>query len=227
LTKQNDLKGKNKMFSLRNPGKVYPVSKDVTENDLDADVEEYNYDGRLVFRGNLDTDNSTPEVEVYWLYDENSIRVGLAEHANGEHTALWFKDNEFSTLLQEDWEPQDRTLWSLMTLEAYEDCMKNGWNTIEKVSERTRLTIVTPSMIIDGVPELKKCTKCMGNRQKGCFLSSCKSDFDVYSTMFVDNDGVLFTPPSDSSVYATLRLRAGLASEEVVSTGVGVLATGI
>ena len=45
------------MFSLRNSGKVYPVSKDVTENDLDADVEEYNYDGRLVFRGNLDTDH--------------------------------------------------------------------------------------------------------------------------------------------------------------------------
>lgn len=217
------------MFSVRNQGKVYPVSKDVTENDLDADVEEYNYDGRMVFRGNLDTDCSTSSVEVYWLYDENSIRVGVAEHENGEHTALWFKDNDFSTLLQEDWEPQDRTLWSLMTIEAYEDCMKNGWTTVERVAERTRLTIVTPSMIINGVPNMQKCTKCMGNRQKGCFLSSCVSDFDIYSTMFVDSDGVLFTPPSDSNVYATLRLRAGLASEEVEdsTTGSGVLATGI
>jgi hypothetical protein len=216
------------MFSVRNPNKIYPVDRDVTENDRDADVEEYNYDGRLVFRGNLDTDHSTDTVNVYWLYDDNSIRVGLAEHVGDEHTALWFKDNDFSTLLQEDWEPQDRTLWSLMTVEAYEDCMKNGWTTVEKVAERTKLTLVTPSMIINGVPELKRCTKCMGSRQKGCFLSSCKSNFDVYSTMFVDDDGVLFTPPSDSNIYATLRLRAGLASEETDSTvtGTGVLATG-
>ncbi len=211
------------MLSSRNPGKLYPVSEDVVEIDLGTDVEEYNYDGRYVFRGNLDPDHSTDDIKVYWLYDDNSKRVGLVEHQGDEHTCMWFKNNVFSTLLQEDWDAQDKTLWSLMSQAAYEDCMKHGWTTVQKVAERTRLTIVTPDAIINGLPNIEKCSRCMGTRQPGCLLSNEKHAFDIYSTMFVDDDGVLYTPSDDSMIYAILRRRAGLASPEPAeaSTGAG------
>jgi hypothetical protein len=198
---------------------VYPVSEEVSEVDLNTDVEEFNYDGRLVYRGNLDELHSTPEVSVYWLYDENSKRVGLAEHAGDEHTALWFKDTPFGTLLQEDWVCENKTVWSLMTQTAYEDCMKWGWTTIEKLSERTRLLLVTPDRIINGlvIPEI--CSRCLGIRQKGCLVGKRCPSFDIYSSIFLDEDGVIYTPPSDTEIYATLRRRAGLdASEETAGS---------
>lgn len=213
------------MLSVRNLGKVYPVSEDIVETDIDTDVEEYNYDGKFVFRGNLDRIHSTSDVNVYWLYDNNSKRVGLVEHTKEEHTCLWYKNNVFSTLLQEDWEAQDKTLWSIMTQAAYEDCMKHGWTTIQKVAERTHLTIVTPSDITSDFVSPNKCSRCMGRTQTGCLLQEKTCNFDIYSTVFVDDDGVIYTPPSDTTVYATLRARRGLAgsSEE---EGAGALGAG-
>lgn len=207
------------MFSVRQAGKIYPVSEDVSEIDLDTEVEEYNYDGRKVFRGNLDPICSTPEVSVYWLYDENSKRVGLAEHSGDSHTALWFRDTPFGTLLQEDWEPQNRTVWSLMTQAAYEDCIKWGWTTIERLSKRTRLFLVTPEKLMSGAEMPEICSRCLGIKQKGCLLTRHVNEFDIYSTMFLDEDGVLYTPPEDTTVYATLRRRAGLADTSEEATG--------
>ena len=207
------------MLSVRNPGKVYPVSEDVFENDIDTDVEEYNYDGKFVFRGNLDLSQSTDKVHVYWLYNNDSKRVGLVEHCGDEHTCLWYRNNVFSTLLQEDWEAQDKTLWSLMSQAAYEDCMKHGWTTVQKVAERTHLPIVTISDIVNGFTPAEKCSRCMGKKQKGCLVQTKTCSFDIYSTVFVDDDGVIYTPPSDTSIYATLRARRGLAPDDDSSAG--------
>lgn len=217
------------MLSVRNPGKIYPVSEDIIETDMDTDVEEYNYDGKFVFRGNLDRIHSTSDVKVYWLYDNNCKRIGLVEHTANDHTCLWYKNNVFSTLLQEDWEAQDKTLWSIMTQAAYEDCMKHGWTTIQKVAERTHLTILTPADITSDFVSPNKCSRCMGRRQQGCILQEKTCNFDIYSTVFVDDDGVIYTPPSDTTVYATLRARRGLAGsseEEGATTGLGALGAG-
>jgi len=201
------------MISLRNAGKIYPVSEDIVEIDLGTDIDEYNYDGRYVFRGNMDPEHSTESIKVYWLYDDNSKRVGLVEHEGDEHTCLWFKQTEFGTLLQEDWEAQDKTLWSLMSQSAYEDCMKHGWTTVQKVAERTRLSIVTPDMIKNGkIPTIHKCSRCMSTRQKNCLLQDITKSYDIYSTIFVDNDGVIYSPPDDSVIYATLRRLVGFDS---------------
>ena len=35
-------------------GRLYPVEDGIAEFDLDTDIEEYDYDGRTVYRGNLD-----------------------------------------------------------------------------------------------------------------------------------------------------------------------------
>ena len=80
---------------------VYPVDESITDFDLNTDIEEYNYDSRVVFRGNMDPEYSTESVKVYWLYDDSNKRIGLVEHtADDAHTCLWYRDNVFSTLMQ-------------------------------------------------------------------------------------------------------------------------------
>jgi hypothetical protein len=54
------------MIGLRS---IYPVDESIATFDLDTDVEEYNYDGRTVYRGNLDPEYSKDGLQVYWLYD--------------------------------------------------------------------------------------------------------------------------------------------------------------
>jgi hypothetical protein len=189
------------MLSVLNRGKVYPVSEDISEIDLDTDVEEYNYDGRLVYRGNLDETHSTSDISVYWLYDDSSKRVGLAEHTTEKHVALWFRDNPYSTLFQEDWEPYNKTVWSLMNQYAYEDCMKYGWTTVQKVAERTGLKILVISDFLNKSPEIERCTRCLSSKQEGCFIVKKTDCIDVYTTLFVDEDGIIFVPPSDSAIF--------------------------
>jgi len=85
------------MLSFHRQEVVYPSDTDIADFDLNTDVEEYNYDGRLVFRGNLDPVYSDDEFQVYWLYDESNQRVGLAEHHGENHTCYWIRDNVYST----------------------------------------------------------------------------------------------------------------------------------
>jgi hypothetical protein len=199
------------MLSVRNPGVVYPVSEDISETDLNTDVDEYTYDGKTVYRGNLDPTYSTDSVSVFWLYDEGSKRVGCAEHVGEEHTCLWFGDTPFGTLLQEDWRAMTETVWSLLSQPAYEDCMRFGWKTPADLAMRTSLALITPSDIVNGVVQPDRCQRCLNIRQKGC-VSAEPYRFDVYSTIFVDDDGVLYSPPADTKVYHALRRRAGLDS---------------
>ena len=187
------------MLSVRNPGKVYPVAEDITELDMNMDAEEYNYDGKLAFRGNRDVHHSTEDVDVYWLYDDQSRRIGLVEHAGTEHTALWFRDNEFSTLLQEDWQMHDKTVWSIMTQHVYEDCMRRG-TTVDNIQTYTGLTLVRPSDI-GGIRTTERCTQCSGPRQPNCrVVQSTVHAFNPYTTLFVNDDGVIHIPPSDSKI---------------------------
>jgi len=212
----------------RNSNHVYPVNPDITEFDLNTDVDEYVYDGKSVYRGNLDPEFSTADMSVYWLYNENQ-RVGCVEHIGDSHTCYWFRDNVFSSLMQEDWTPQDRTIWNIMSEEAYEDCIRRGLDTPEKIKPFTSLSIVLPSDIQNYTPTPKSCIKCQTTTlYKGCIQDETNKKFDVYFTIFVDSDGVLYAPPSDTRVYAILRRRAGVldsaadgAGDETVSTTVG------
>ena len=45
---------------------VYPVDESIADFDLNTDIEEYNYDGRTVFRGNMDPEFSKEGRKVYW-----------------------------------------------------------------------------------------------------------------------------------------------------------------
>lgn len=209
-------------------GTLYPVDEDITEFDLGSDVSEYEYDGRSVFRGNLDPTFSTSELQVYWLYDDYK-RVGLVEHTSEEdYTCYWFRDNVWATLLQEDWTSADKTLWNIMSEAAYEDCMKNGWDTVRDIKARTSLTIVTPVDITKGyTPVDHLCVRCGGGGQPGCTQVKKTPKFDVFSTIFVDDDGVIYVPPSDTRAYATLRRTAGFLAPDDGASTTGSEAVGV
>lgn len=204
---------------------VYPVNEDITEFDMGTDVSEYDYDGRSVFRGNLDPEYSTTTTQVYWLYDDYK-RVGLAEHYDGSdenYTCYWFRDNVYATLLQEEgWEVSEKTLWNTMSDTAYEDVMRSGWSAIPDIKARTTLSIVVPSDLHRGyTPANTLCIRCLSARhQVGCTLAKKVPTFDVFSTVFVDQDGVIYIPPSDTRAYATLRRTAGFLVADGASTTV-------
>jgi len=198
----------------RNSKNLYPVNPDITEFDLNTDVDEYTYDGREVLRGNLDPEYSTAEMSVYWLYHENK-RIGCVEHIGKDHTCYWFRDNVFSSLLQEDWSPQDRTIWNIMSEEAYEDCMRRGLDTPDKLKSFTSIEIVLPTDIIEYKQVEKSCIKCQSTKlYKHCITDKKLPTFDLYYTIFVDLDGIIYAPPDDTSIYATLRRRAGVLDSD-------------
>ena len=200
------------MFSVLKPGYIYrDFSDDVADHDDDYDAEEWNYNGRVVFRGCLDP--NFKDWNVYWLYDDNLVRVGLAEHDPESpevfHT-LWFHDNAFGTLFQETgWEKRG-TLWSLLTPEAYQDCLEDDFKTVFDRSLGSNIRLMTPEFITNS-PKVYHCEKC----NKKSLLPLCSDanvyeynfEFSDFSILFLDDSFVLYTAPSDSKVWSYLNLR--------------------
>jgi hypothetical protein len=198
------------MFSVLKPGYMYSnFSEDIADQDDDYDAEEWNYNGREVFRGCLDP--AYPDWNVYWLYDDNLIRVGLAEHdpeAPEVFHSLWFHDNPFGTLFQETGWVKKGTLWPLLTPEAYQDCLEDDFKTVADRLLGSNIRVMTPEFITNR-PKVYHCEKC----NKKSLLSLC-SDATIYdylfsdfSILFLDDSFVLYTAPSDSKVWSYLNLR--------------------
>jgi len=222
------------MIGLHN---IYPADESIAPFDLDTDVEEYNYDGRTVYRGNLDPEYSKDGVQVYWLYDEENKRVGLAEHTNSGHKCLWYRNNVFSTLLQEDWTVYDETVWNIMSDTAYNECMNRGWTKVENLKTKTQaLKLVTPYDIA-AVGNGKKskspefCARCLSTKIKaGCAVpgDETRKKLTLFDTLFVDEDGTIYIPPGDSVVYRCDRevdyatfLRRGAAAADGAGAAAG------
>lgn len=194
------------MYSILKPDYVYrDISEDIADHDDDYDAEEWNYNGRDVYRGSLDR---SFEWNVYWLYDDVK-RVGLAEHdpENPEiFHALWFRDNAFSTLFQEDWKTKDATIWSILSNEAYQDCLEDDFKTVIDRTLDTNIRIVTPSMI-QNMPEIHECTKC--GKKSILSLNGCSEIKRPYiadcSVLFVDESFIMYTAPPDSRVWSKVR----------------------
>jgi len=195
------------MYSILKPNYVYrDTSEDIADHDDDYDAEEWHYNGRDVFRGCLDPNY---EWKVYSLYDDNSIRVGIAEH-DPDHPeifyALWFKKDPFSTLFQEDWDVKKSTLWSLISNEAYQDLLEDDFKTVFDKMLNTNIRLVTPDMCIK-MPEIHECPKC--GKKSLLPLSGCPEVKRPYidssmSVLFLDESFVLYTAPADSKVWVIL-----------------------
>jgi hypothetical protein len=168
------------MFSLLRPSLLYEnVSTDVMEHDVDIDAEEWEYDGRTVYKGSLDTQY---ELSVYWLYNENLSRVGLSEHEPDHpeiYKVLWYHDNPFATLFQNsEWKPKNKSLWSLMTPEAYSDCLADDFKTVFEKSLKSGVKLVTPEMLM-------------------------KNSLDIHqsSILFLDESFMLYHPPTSQEQH--------------------------
>lgn len=194
------------MFSRLVPSFLYTdVSPDVVETDLDVTSDLWTMDGRDVYRGMRDPRYT--HANVYWLYDESMERVGCSEHSLRDHAdfrLLWFRDDEFGTLLQEDGWTTDGDLWSKTPRQTFERAVNEGWTTPLKFLAKCLngpSRVVTTEMIVTK-PTFPYCSKCNAydhgpERVPVVFPKREK-------VVFVDCDMVVHVPPPTSSVWSRL-----------------------
>ena len=167
------------------------IDPDVLDHDDDLDAELYTYDGREVYRGRYDPRYTSVDLDVHWLYDDNGKRVGLAEYDSNDfskNSVLWYRDNTWSTLLQEHWKSQEKTLWSMMSNEAYQDCLEDDFETVVERTKDGPYCLVFPNDV----------------------LKSKKTELPV---LFLDDSFILYDFPSNSRVWDLLGLTPPLTLE--------------
>jgi hypothetical protein len=188
------------MFSVLRKGIVYTnLSSDIVEHDLDIDADQWSYDGKDVYRGSVDSEYLKHNLNVFWLYDDDSKRVGLAEHESDDPAsfkALWFHDNPYATLFQDSlWKSTGTTLWSMLSNEAYQDCLDTDFKTVTYQALNSGVLLITPEMLINK-PVLYTCEKC--NKKSLVASDNCHqatvSDlvFSQFSILFLDDDFVIY-----------------------------------
>ena len=200
------------MFSKLRPTLCYKnLSPEIANHDQDIDADEWDYNGRMVYRGLADPRYDNEGISVYWLYDSDLKRVGLSEHEkNNEEKfeALWFRDNEFSTLFQEEWASLDKTIWSVLSPEAYQDCLEDDFKTVIDRTLTSTTRLVTPAFV-QSIPDIYECEKC--NKKSVSGMKNCSTVKKTYLTsnsiLFIDSNYVLFVPPSKSSVWSRLKIQ--------------------
>ena len=202
------------MLSLLKHGFIYTdISEDVTENDVDVMSDEWNMEGRMVYRGSRDPRYT--HANVYWLYDEDLRRVGCTEHDIENHAdfhLLWFRDNEFGTFVQEDNWITTQDLWSLMPSTPFERFINEGWTTPESFLEQCLagpIRIISPDMLVK-LPIIYVCDTCKKKSLKpipGCTVQEVPLDFpDKNLIFFIDSDMIIYQPPINSRVWSILPL---------------------
>jgi len=200
------------MFSILRNNLIYTdISPDIIEHDLDIDSDLWNYDGIDVYRGSFDPRYTSQNLQVYWLYDDNSNRVGLAEHELDDpevFQALWFKDTPFGTLFQEDgWKSKNTTLWSMISNEAFQDCLEDEFKNVKDWALQSGKLLLTPEML-HSRPKIYSCESCGKNSLSQ--LKTCTSvqesflNFYDFSILFLDDSFVLYEAPKESKALQRL-----------------------
>ena len=200
------------MQSILDPSKIYRnLSRDVVEQDLDVVSDLWNMDGRDVYRGTRDTQYT--HANVYWLYDEDFNRVGLVEHSKQNHSdfrILWFFDDPFATLLQEERWEQEGSLWEVLSENATQRFLAAGWTTPKQVLEHCLhgpVRVVTPEMVANP-PKVYVCDHCHKKSldpipHAGSY--TVPLDFPHKSKIvFVDDDLVVSRSPTRTRIFSLL-----------------------
>jgi len=188
------------MFSLLRKGLVYTnLSPDIVEHDLDIDADQWSYDGKDVYRGSIDPEYIKHNLNVYWLYDDDSKRIGLAEHDPDDRVifkSLWFYDNPYATLFQDSsWKSTGATIWSKLSNEAYQDSLDTDFKLVSLQALNSGVLLITPEMLINK-PDLYTCEKC--NKKSLMASDNCHEalvsilDFNQFSILFLDDDFVIY-----------------------------------
>ena len=198
------------MFSTIDRSVVYPIDTDITEHDINIVSDLWTMEGRQVYRGARDPNYT--HANVYWLYDPDDLdRVGVSEHKldnPADIALLWYKENPFGTLLQEDGWTSDDTLWGELPTHVYEQCLAEEWTTPETFLERCLrgpLRVATPEMLISR-PQTHTCEKChrVSLRPFACGITSPLNYPQKEKVFFIDSRMVVHTPPKGSSVWSLL-----------------------
>jgi hypothetical protein len=198
------------MFSTIDRSVVYDVDTDITEHDINIVSDLWTMAGQQVYRGARDPRYT--HANVYWLYDPVSLdRVGVSEHAlanPADVSLLWYKDNVFGTLLQEDGWTAGDTLWKEMPTHAYEQCMTEGWTTPTQLIERCLrgpMRIVTVDVLIER-PTVYNCVTCgrVSMSAFPCGVAAPLSIPEKEKVFFIDERMVVHTPPKGGSLVWSL-----------------------
>lgn len=167
---------------------VYPIHRGVAPHDYDTDAESWNYDGREVLRGTRDPAFAH---DVYWLYNDDVERIGVAEHSTDAFHVLWYYECPFASFLQEDgWTTTDETIWTRIPSHVYEYCIDNSVTTVEAfqtLCKNGNWRVVTPE----------------------CLAKNGKRYPDISKILFADHDCILYLPPEGSAVWSTLLPASG------------------
>ena len=205
------------MFSILRPSLIYKnLDSEILEHDQDLDADEWSYNGRDVYRGIIDPKYIVDGINVYWLYDNNLMRVGLAEHEPERpeiFKVLWISDNPFETLLQEDgWIKTEKTLWSKMSNQAYQDCLEDEFRSVSNRALQGNTILVNPSMLEQElvIYDCKKCGKKSFVLDDRCDQVKMVVDTTLFSFIFLDDYFVIYEAPSISN----WKLRLGACDQE-------------
>lgn len=202
------------MLSILKPDFLYTdITEDVTENDIDVVSDEWNMNGRIVYRGSRDPRYT--HANVYWLYDDDLRRVGCTEHDIDNHAdfhILWFQENEFGTLLQEENWNAIGDIWSMMPTAPFERFINEGWTTPTSYLEHCLagpVRLLTPGMVAK-LPTIYTCNACGKKSLKPiptCPIREAPLDFpDKNFVYFIDLDMVVYQPPHNSKIWSILHL---------------------
>lgn len=191
------------MFSILRKGLVYEdINRDIVEHDEDIDANEWSYDGKDVYRGQMDPRYTNFNLDVYWLYDNDINKIGLVEYDKEDPTifaTLWFRDNPYATLFQDDrWVSKEKTLWSIMPYEGYLDCLEDDFKTLFDRCLSSKYRLVTPEMLYIH-PTLYSCSNC---HKKSIDPLTCHEKyiekhnyFSYDSFLFIDDSFILYERP--------------------------------
>ena len=188
------------MFSLLRKGVLYTnLSSDIVEHDLDIDADQWSYDGRDAYRGSVDPEYLKHDLNVYWLYNDDSKRIGLAEHDANDSAvfkSLWFYDNPYATFFQDSsWKCTNTTLWSRLSNEAYQDSLDTDFKMVSLQALNSGTLLMTPNMLINK-PDLYTCQRC--NKKSLIASDNCQQalvsdlNFSEFSILFLDDDFVIY-----------------------------------
>lgn len=197
------------MQSVRRPELVYSdISTSVLDHDDEYDSDLIYIGNDKVYKGAIDPRYTEYGLDVQWLYDEKSERVGLVEQETlnrDVYEVLWYYSNPYATFFQErGWKTTGKTIFSHLSNEAYVDCLEDEFQHLVELSLGGSMRIITPSMIPNIPMHYYECSDC-GKRTLSA-THSCKSlkkiDFSVSSSiLFLDDSYVIYTPPDDSKIW--------------------------
>jgi hypothetical protein len=197
------------MQSIRRKKLVYAdTGTSVLEHDDDYDSELIYIGNDKVYKGAIDPNYTEFGLDVQWLYNDVSERVGLIEYETLDrevYEVLWYYSNPYATFFQErDWKTSGATVFSKMSNEAYGDSLNVEFKNIVLGGDER---VIMPYMLDSMPSHYYECSDC-GKRTFSA-TNSCSSLKKIYFStdapiLFLDDSYVIYTPPPHSKIWTVI-----------------------